>query len=93
MSNYPLGLQNTATTFREATNPKTLVDLKKDLDSLLLLRQGDATDPWEAQIIDQINPNSGYGDQLSHDSTLIIRSTPKVGQSIGQASNPPGGEQ
>jgi len=55
-----LGLKIAATTFWEATNSKTLVDL--DLDSLLLLGQQDATDSWEALPTNQTNPDWGYED-------------------------------
>ena len=37
-----------ASAFREATKSKTLVDIEKDLDSLLLLGKEDATDSQEA---------------------------------------------
>ena len=75
--NFPIGLQNTATIFREAANTKTLADLEKDLDSLLLLGKGEVTDSQEALTSNLINPESGEGDQIPHDSILTIRSTPQ----------------
>ena len=55
-----------------ATNSKTLVDLEKDLDSLLLLGKEDATDSREALSTNQSDPDSGYEDQLPHYSILAI---------------------
>ena len=51
---FPLGLQNLATAFREATKSKIVIDSEKDLDSLILLGQGTSTEGEAAFTTNQI---------------------------------------
>ena len=72
---HPYGLKSSAASTQEINRSKTLTDLAKDLHSLLRIGKQNATNTWKAQMSIQTDPDKGYGVQLPHHSTLIIKST------------------
>ena len=72
---HPYGLKSSAASTQEINRSKTLTDLAKDLHSLLRIGKQNATNTWKAQMSIQTDPDMGYGVQLPHHSTLIIKST------------------
>ena len=68
---HPWGLKNSAAIFQKAIKSKNSTNLEKDLDSLIQFGKQHATNKWEALIGIQTDPDTGYGVQLPHDSTLI----------------------